>query len=204
LATYFAGRLAEGCPQPVLVLPSLHLGYSPHHLPFAGTLTLESGTFLAVLRDILASLHQTGFRRFALLNGHGGNDELVKVAARDAVQQLGVSVCAVSYWTPALHRLGELKAELGGTYPIPGHAGRFETALMLYCRPDLVKLENVPDGTREPHFVAPHWFVPSYLAQYDGFTDDPRPATAAEGERFAASIVDGLAPVVLRNGEGPT
>src|SRR5262245_31797351 len=69
-------RAAEGLgtsERPVLVLPTLWYGYSPHHTAFAGTVTLRSETFLAVVQDLVESVLTQGARRAVILNGHGGN-----------------------------------------------------------------------------------------------------------------------------------
>src|SRR4029450_7853709 len=71
----------ETSERPVLVLPTLWYGYSPHHMPFAGTITLRSETFLSVVQDVLDSLLGQGVRRAVILNGHGGNVSSLDVGA---------------------------------------------------------------------------------------------------------------------------
>ena len=58
----------------ILVAPALNFGVSPYFMAFPGTITMRSTTYLAVLEDIFTSLIQHGFRRFLILNGHGGNN----------------------------------------------------------------------------------------------------------------------------------
>jgi creatinine amidohydrolase len=60
-------------PLGVLVLPVLPYGLTPNFAAYPGSPTLRLETFAAVLRDLLDSLHDQGFRRFLLVNGHGGN-----------------------------------------------------------------------------------------------------------------------------------
>src|SRR2546423_14031520 len=59
-------------PLGVPVLPALPYGLTPYFGAFPGSPTLRVETFLAVLGDLLDSLHGQGFRRFLLVNGHGG------------------------------------------------------------------------------------------------------------------------------------
>ena len=40
---------------------------------FPGTMTLRPETFLDLLEDIIVSMRHHGFRRFLIVNGHGGN-----------------------------------------------------------------------------------------------------------------------------------
>jgi creatinine amidohydrolase len=57
----------------VPVLPVLPYGLTPAFAAFPGSPSLRVETFLAVLRDLFDSLYGQGFRRFLLVNGHGGN-----------------------------------------------------------------------------------------------------------------------------------
>lgn len=57
----------------VLVAPPLNFGVSPYFLAYPGTVSLRLDTFLKVLEDIVRSLYGQGFRRFLIVNGHGGN-----------------------------------------------------------------------------------------------------------------------------------
>ena len=67
----------------VYALPPVHYGKSNEHIGFPGTLSVSSSTFMAVLRDLGASVASAGFRRLVLYNTHGGNTSLIDVMARD-------------------------------------------------------------------------------------------------------------------------
>src|SRR5262245_25981504 len=60
-------------PLGVPVLPALPYGLTPYFAAYPGSPSLRVGTYLAVVGDLLDSLHGQGFRRFLLVNGHGGN-----------------------------------------------------------------------------------------------------------------------------------
>ena len=57
----------------VLVTPAQAFGMAEHHLGFAGTMSLQPATLLAVLHDLVLSLGRHGFERVFVINGHGGN-----------------------------------------------------------------------------------------------------------------------------------
>jgi len=57
----------------VLVAPPLNFGYSRYFLEFPGTISLSKTTFEYVILEIVESLFHQGFRKFLVLNGHGGN-----------------------------------------------------------------------------------------------------------------------------------
>ena len=48
---------------------------------FGGTITIGFDTYRAVVEDIIRSVIRAGFRRIALLNGHGGNENGLRVIA---------------------------------------------------------------------------------------------------------------------------
>lgn len=58
----------------VLVAPSLNFGASPYFLAYPGTISLRMNTLLDVIEDLVRSVHNYGFRRILVLNGHGGNE----------------------------------------------------------------------------------------------------------------------------------
>lgn len=57
----------------VLVAPPFNFGVSPYFVDFPGTITISQSTFELVLGEVLDSLAHQGFKRFFILNGHGGN-----------------------------------------------------------------------------------------------------------------------------------
>jgi creatinine amidohydrolase len=60
-------------PLGVPVLPALPYGLTPYFAAYPGSPSLREETYASILRDLLDSLHGQGFRRFLLVNGHGGN-----------------------------------------------------------------------------------------------------------------------------------
>lgn len=184
---------------PVVLAPTLSFGSSAHHLPFGGTLSLETDTYYHVLMDLGRSAVASGFRRLFLLNGHGGNHELAQLAARDLALTHPVDAAAGSWWAMAHDEL--VASGAWSAHPLPGHAGAFETSAILAQRPELV---------REPRPVRPHsspaapTFRASYRSEFhgrwqaiDGHTDSPADATADLG-RDALDIATRVVAGALR------
>src|SRR5918998_2830678 len=50
-----AGAERAAAEVPVVVTPTMHFGVSPHHLGFAGTLSLRNDVYAEALRDVVRS-----------------------------------------------------------------------------------------------------------------------------------------------------
>ncbi|MEY9104495.1 creatinine amidohydrolase/Fe(II)-dependent formamide hydrolase-like protein [Bradyrhizobium yuanmingense] len=59
----------------------LWTGLSQHHMSFGGTFTLDFQTLFNMIRCVCESVVRHGFRRIVLLNGHGGNENALRVCA---------------------------------------------------------------------------------------------------------------------------
>jgi len=193
-----AARAAESIP--VVVTPTLAFGCSPHHLPFGATISLSAGTLIQVLRDIGSSLAAAGFRRLFIVNGHGGNDELIRITARDLALELGVSVAAGSWW--AIAKDGLIAAGATHDARLPGHAGAFETSVVLALRPDLVaptRPHRDSPATGDPlgFWSACRVETPGSWQAIDGYTDSPDRGTPDRGRRFLEAGISAVAAAML-------
>jgi creatinine amidohydrolase len=187
-----AARLA-GPGVPVVVTPTLPFGSSHHHFVFGATMSFSTETYYRVLYELCESLVTDGFKRIFILNGHGGNHELAELAARDIVLKHPVRAAAGSYWRIAGEALRPVAPDR-----FPGHAGEFETSMMLALRPHLVAVERparetAPTQAALPYRVESH----GWWKDTDGFTDSPANADASRGRRYfdivAASVAEALA-----------
>lgn len=64
---------AVSAQEDILIAPPLNFGHSRIFANFPGTISLTPQTFSRVLVEIIECLLHQGFRRFFILNGHGGN-----------------------------------------------------------------------------------------------------------------------------------
>ncbi len=165
----------------VVVLPTVTISSSPHHLPFGGTLSLTSVNLYRLLRDIGSSLKRSRCRCLFIVNGHGGNHELIQVAARDIALEEGFEVASVTWWVMAM---SALRAAAPPGTRIPGHAGAFETSTMLAIDRRFVAEAPSRDSPDEPPLTQESAFrveSPGRWENIDGFTDDPSVANADLG-----------------------
>ncbi len=119
-----------------LVLPVLPYGLAPYNMGWIGSVTLEIETAIAVLHDICRSVHQHGFRKIVLVNGHGGNVPLMGAVA-SKLSQREIFLGTTSIWDLGAEALRRLEEREGGSI---GHAGEMESSIQLYLRPFLVDM----------------------------------------------------------------
>ena len=191
-----------------LVAPPITYGYKSqvrsgggNHLP--GTTSLDGGTLVGVVRDVLREFARHGARRIVAMNGHFENsmfltegiDLALRDLHRDGVHDL--RVMAMSYWDfigdNAVARL----------YPdgFPGwaleHGGVLETSMMLYWHPERVNMDAVEDHppARFPRYdvypANPAWTPPS------GTLSSPKNATREKGELIVKVSSDGIRDAVV-------
>jgi creatinine amidohydrolase len=125
--------------EPVVVLPNLWTGISEHHMSFGGTVTLDFPTFFAVVRGIVESVARHGFRRIVLLNGHGGNDNGLRVIADELGPKLNLPILQFTYWYAAAQPIAAILEKQKGLQ----HACEAETSMMMALRPDLVARDRI-------------------------------------------------------------
>jgi creatinine amidohydrolase len=142
----------------VYVLPCVPYGVSHNHIDFQGTLTLQPETLIAVVVDVIRSLCGHGFRRVLIVNGHGGNNATLDVAAIKARQALPQVLIGHSY-------SGALAAAAYATHSTSGiyyHSDEGETSETLAIRPDLVQMANARRDVTEPFSAYYHrYYAPS-------------------------------------------
>ncbi|HEX6961749.1 MAG TPA: creatininase family protein, partial [Lacipirellula sp.] len=132
IADGLAERLDAACGGQLLVLPGLPATCSEHHMAFAGSLSLDHQTFAAVVSQLVGSAARHGFRRFFLLNAHGGNMAIGGVIAEQLSTFLPQAEVVFGTW---FRMAGErLRYLVEGEYPAVGHACEFETSLIMALR----------------------------------------------------------------------
>jgi len=150
IGEHFCKRLNTLISEKVLILPTVSIGCSEHHRDFQGSLSLSHQTFFAQLTDISACVASYGFKNLLILNSHGGNQAI----GQSFLESFGyrnqqTRIALATWWRIALEELKEItETKAGGT----GHAGEFETSLMLLIAPELVQADKIGDKSNVPTF----------------------------------------------------
>lgn len=122
----------------ILVAPVLMAGQSPYHMGFAGTITLKADTIVQVHLEAVDSLLKHGFKRFIIMNAHGGN-RAISTYIVDQINQTTAGV-AVSF-DEAVKPFMERSSTAPSTV-LDRHGGTGETSNSLYLMPDLVQIDK--------------------------------------------------------------
>jgi creatinine amidohydrolase len=186
---------------PAFAMAPVTYGKSEEHLHFPGTITLTGETLLATMIEILESVYRSGFRKVLIVNGHGGQPQVMEMAARELRLRHGDSIVVPHSTWRVPH--------VGGKYfsdrekRLAMHAGHGETAIMLALAPDTVHMERAvtnyppdfpskllsPDGRPACAWTARD-FGPS------GVIGDPLPATKEQGEAILESLAASWAQAI--------
>jgi creatinine amidohydrolase len=120
----------------VAVAPVLWAGYSEYHSGFPGTLSLKPETMERVLFETAEMLMKYGFKRILFFNYHGGNN----IVQSNVVHRINHTTTATAV---AVGHGSALQKEADADEDIfDWHAGKSETSIMLYLRPDLVRMDR--------------------------------------------------------------
>jgi creatinine amidohydrolase len=186
---------------PIYALPPVCYGKSNEHVGFPGTLSVSAQTFLAVVRDLGASIAASGFKKLALYNTHGGNTSLVDVLARDLRAEFGLRTFSL-FGSPGATFEGVSTQERAYGF----HAGEIETAYLLHATPELVHpaeyTANYIARVDQPELLKPEgssanfaWLTKDIAPS--GVMGDPSPATAENGEHWSNEVAARIAEILV-------
>lgn len=197
-ADHVAESVAATLESEAFVLPSLPYGVSPHHTPLPGTVTIPPTLFVEHVTAIVTSLAASGWTRFLVISGHGGNS-----AALGLVQQtlLGTYPDLLFAWTPVSAVAARSNAALSRTQ-VSGHSGESETSQVLAIDESLVLTDALTPGATRLDDLSPRARLsrtarPSIAVTFDqyaanGVLGDPTTATAADGNAILEEVTEVL------------
>ena len=186
-----AGRTGVGA----LVLPAIPYGPASEHFGLPGTISLPNEVYLQLVKHVLWSAIELGFRRLGVVRGCGGHWIVpgvvwdVKADATRAGRDVVLRLLSVDEdWRATQQRI------FPGTDG--GHAAVMETALCLADRADLVRTELIraPELRKlnERYRTGGEAFLFHEMSS-TGALGDPTPATAAGGRAAWDAVTDAFA-----------
>jgi mycofactocin precursor peptide peptidase len=184
--TRIASAVARGAvarlEQDWLVAPAIAYGASGEHQSFAGTISIGTEALTMLLVEYGRSA-ACWAQRLVFVNGHGGNVG----ALNRAVSRLRAEGRDVG-WCPCTAAGGD------------AHAGHTETSVLLHISPADVLTDRwlAGNGAPLPELLPSMRRRGVAAVSRVGVLGDPTTATAAEGRRIFAEMVDGSVRRVAR------
>jgi mycofactocin precursor peptide peptidase len=173
---------ASGCPGELLLAPPIAYGASGEHEGFAGTVSIGTQALEQLLVECGRSVGRWA-SRLVFVNGHGGNHDALRASAtRLRVEGRNVG------WTSCTASDGD------------AHAGHTETSVLLHLSPETVNIGQRRAGNVAPLAeLMPEMRRGGIAAVSEvGVLGDPTTATAADGARIFAEMVQACAARVRR------
>jgi len=187
---WVACRAAEG--EPVLVFPPYGLGVNHEGMHLPGAVVIKRDLIFALLENICEEMARNGLKKIILTSGHGGNRYLLPLLVQTLVEKKPdylVYYAAIPS-TPGANKVLESDET--------GHACEAETSRMLQIRPDLVKMEDIPEpftsrrGNEALKEVGAYSPVDWYSMYPNMYVGDARTATAEKGKVLNDARVEPL------------
>lgn len=212
IADAICERVAQLIPDDVLLMPTITLGFGPHHMDMPGNMTIGWKTLVDHTLDVMRSTAYHGFKRMLVVNAHGSNSLPLDMAARlMIVENPDVQAAFLNWWS-----LTDVKAVCKDMIEseVTSHACEVETSIYLAVAPERVQMDKAaPDMgfDRSPHIwrdllgrpPEPEGFKsPVGLMEYwstwttNGVRGDPTKATAEKGEKIIAAAAGEIAEIV--------
>jgi creatinine amidohydrolase len=187
---------------PAYSLPCLYYGKSNEHWHFPGTITLSAQTLLKVIMEMADSIYRAGFRKLVLMNSHGGQPQVMEIAARDLHQQYGDLLVFPFFTWRVPHITKDLLTDKEKTLGI--HAGDAETSIMISLLPEQVRMDRAvceyPHGLPENSLLSMEGKLPfAWLTNEiskSGVLGDATVASKEKGDRILESVSDGWVQVI--------
>lgn len=207
IAEALARQAADGLP--LMIAPTITYGYRSRPRSgggdgFVGTVPLSGVTFMSVVREIVETFIDDGFRFIALVNWHFENQNFLYEAVHEAMRGRAAPRVALFESAPAHSLTDATVADLfDGDFPgwDREHAAVAETSLMMHLAPHLVRADLIVDDSAKEHV----WYdvfptPPAHVAE-SGVLARARNSTAAKGERFWLEMVAELRTALLTEHE---
>lgn len=201
--------------EPIVLFPHMYFGEKQGAGEFQGTIIFSSKLIFDILTESCEEIARNGFRKIILINGHGGNTNMLNNFARSilyrkkdymvftydsgracpsAQDMLDIIDGGNRAYFPELtdEDIATIR-NYAANNKIHGHGCFFETAVTLGVRPDLVDLSRLNDVDGTPTGRLRHLADAGFYTPYGWMSDYPNSLTSdchdGNNERIGRSVV---------------
>ena len=176
--------------EPCVIFPPYWFGQVHEAACFTGTINFPTAMCLQILETLLDQIARNGFEKIVILNGHGGNTDMLHYFAMSQLDR------KVDYTLYIIN--GYVKKPIQGLWETEGgHACEQETSMMMAITPDAVKMEyqrfDEPVGPKVDlsHLDGVHSGLRWYAMYPEQIVGSPSKATAEKGRKaYEVSVSD--------------
>ncbi len=184
-----------------LIMPDIHFGSASEHLSFDGTLSVNSLEFISHSLSIIEPLCEKKFKNILLLNSHGGQISHIDVIAKELKSEFDIQIVKGTYFL-----FDQFKNIISANEKEYGyHGGEFETSLMLYFYPKLVRKNNIKKSRLSPDVssnkilsyeksIKKAWLTEELTK--NGIIGDPSNANKTKGEKISDIVIDNIKKII--------
>lgn len=153
---YFYGQINEARQQP-------------------GTFALPGHLIYELLEATCDEIARNGFKKIVILNGHGGNPEFIQFFMQSFLNKRHNYV--IYFYNPENDPAfqAEYRKKHQSDFESDEHAGESETSVLLYYRPDLMRMDRAEQQSGAdqkrlnlPNLYTPIWWYASFPNHYAG------------------------------------
>lgn len=195
LAERLACRLAEKVGG--FVLPAIPYGQVWSLRDFPGSISISNETLIRLLVEIGTSLYKQGFRIWAMVNGHLGNQTALKEAARILYDQFP-NFKTFYFFYPGMNKVVNEIRETEAIHSVYFHACEIETSIMLYLAEEYVDMSkaicDIPNIDEEADVSPTPWKAFTQTA----VLGDATKATKEKGKIIVETALDKMAYMLRR------
>lgn len=178
------------------ILPVLPYGQVWSLRNFPGSITVSNQSMINIIVDVGISLYEQGFKTFIMMNGHLGNQNALKDAAR-ALYEKVPDLKTYYFFYPGMNTFAGDVRDHQSAHDIYFHACEIETSYMLYLAPKHVQMDraitDIPDIPVDADVTPTPW---------EAFTEsavlgDATLATKEKGEYILERVVQNMVSILL-------
>lgn len=173
---------------PLLVAPPLYYGLCRSTADHPGTISIRGTVLRALTLDILSGFYRHGFRKFLLLSGHAGGTHMAFIL--DAAEEFKTLKEDTSLAVASIIDLIKDCALDCIETPDDSHAGEWETSMIQYFHPELVKGKGKAEYPKFPKFRV---VIDKRKYWPGGIWGDPGRASPEKGRILAERLAQKIA-----------